>query len=137
MNNSFNKKYKKLYKAYKKRFKTLSNNYLCNQTMLDYFIEYLKFTRDYLILTEQLVDENGIENLKITTLATAIEEYYAYRTCINKYYKISKNNVIQAINENELDIQQKYSAEKNFHWTYFCELVRTHIESWFTTDDSI
>ena len=46
----------------KQAFKNLTNS-------MNYFVTYLKFMRDYYILTEPLKLESGEENLKIASLA--------------------------------------------------------------------
>ena len=64
---------KKLKKLHKQNFKNFSNS-------LIYFVTYLQYIRDYLILTEPL-EINGEENFKIASLATAIDEYFKYISC--------------------------------------------------------
>lgn len=112
----FTKEFKQLYKAYDKRLKedhTLNFKSLTNS--MNYFVTYLKFMRDYYILTEPLVLESGEENLKIATLASAVSEYEKYQTCEQNYYSFDGTKIVYKIPGTTEEVQQKYSAEKNFH----------------------
>lgn len=86
--------------------------------------------RDYCILTEPLLIEDK-ENTKITTLVTAIEEYYKYYNCKDNYYKEKEDGSREYLTEgdpNELD--KKYELEKAFHWNCFWSLVALNVENW-------
>ena len=127
----FKKEFKQLYKAYDKvlkkdhaeSVKKLTNN-------MDYFIDYLKFMRDYYILTEPLILESGEENLRIASLATAISEYEQYQTCIHKYYGFEGQQIVHKADSTREDVQQQYNIEKAFHWNNFWELVKLNMEDW-------
>jgi hypothetical protein len=111
--NEFKTEYKKLYKKYNKKLKQLHQfkfETFLNST--EYFITYLKFLRDYYILTESLILNSGEENLKIATLATAIAEYEKYQTCVNNYYT---SNGLRKIEGTAEEVQTKYNSEKKFH----------------------
>jgi hypothetical protein len=125
----FTKEFKKLYKAYDKKlkkeheinFKNLNNN-------MDYFITYLKFMRDYYILTEPLILEGGEENLKIASLSTAVSEYELYQTCENNYYGFDGTKIIYKVEGTSEEVQQKYNLEKSFHWNNFWSLIKLNME---------
>ena len=111
----FKKEFKNLYNKYSKKLLACHKNNL-EVINLDYFIVYLKFIRDYYILTEPLVTESGAENLKIASLATAIAEYEEYQNCIHKYYNQHGMPILEGTKE---EIQYKYNIEKAFHWNSF------------------
>lgn len=124
---TFKKEFKDLYKAYEKQLKkhhTLSLEGLTNS--MDYFVTYLKFMRDYYILTEPLVAENGEENLKIASLATAISAYTKYQTCKNWC-----DSLETSANKDET-LLKKYTTEKDFHWNSFWNIIRLNMEAWTT-----
>lgn len=127
----FNKKYKELYDSYNKKllaehklsFSTLDNN-------MGYFITYLKYLRDYYLLTDSNAQLEDTINVKTATLVTAVDEYEKYINCINNYYKLNGNIVEKISDESEEEVAKKYNLEKNFHWTNFWQLVMTNIEGW-------
>ena len=107
---TFKKEFKDLCKAYEQQLKkchTVNLEGLTNS--MDYFVTYLKFMRDYYILSEPLVAENGEENLKIASLATAISAYTKYQTCKNWCASIETS-----ANKDEA-LLKKYNTEKDFH----------------------
>lgn len=125
---NFKTEFKALYKAYNKKLKLHhKNNFNQFFNNMDYFVTYLKFIRDYYILTEPLVLESGEENLKIAALATAISEYNSYKNCINNYYT---STGIRKIDGTAEEVQQQYNTEKAFHWNNFWTLVMTNMEGW-------
>ena len=127
----FNKKYKELYDSYNKKllaehklsFSTLDNN-------MGYFITYLKYLRDYYLLTDSNAQLEDTINVKTATLVTAVDEYEKYINCINNYYKLNGNIVEKISDESEEEVAKKYNLEKEFHWTNFWQLVMTNIEGW-------
>ena len=86
----FKKDFKSLYTAYDNQLQKQNKAGLENFG-LDHFITYLKFMRDYYILTEPLISKDGTENIKIATLATAITTYDKYQVC-DSLCKTIKNN---------------------------------------------
>ena len=133
--NSFKKQFKELYKFYNKElkkcheinFKNLNNN-------LDYFITYIRFMRDYYILTENVYDP--IQNQKIYYLCLAVQEYDAYYNCIYDYYNISKNMVeIKDKTKTKAEVDEEYRAEMNKHINNFWLLVKDNIEGWLSSDE--
>lgn len=127
----FNKEYKKLYNSYNKKllaehklsFSTLDNN-------MKYFITYLKYLRDYYLLTDSAAQLEDAVNVKTATLVAAVNEYEKYVNCINNYYKLNGNIAEKISDESEEEVAKKYNLEKKFHWTNFWQLVMTNIEGW-------
>ena len=127
----FNKKYKELYNSYNKKllaehklsFSTLDNN-------MKYFITYLKYLRDYYLLTDSVAQSEDAVNVKTATLVAAVNEYEKYVNCINNYYKLNGNIAEKISDESEEEVAKKYNLEKKFHWTNFWQLVMTNIEGW-------
>ena len=127
----FNKEYKELYDSYNKKllaehklsFSTLDNN-------MKYFITYLKYLRDYYLLTDGITQLEDTINVKTATLVAAINEYEKYINCINNYYKLNGNIIEKMSDESEEEVAKKYNMEKKFHWTNFWQLVMTNIEGW-------
>lgn len=107
---TFKKEFKDLCKTYEqqlKKYHLLNLEDITNN--LNYFVTYLKFMRDYYILTEPLITETGEENLKIASLATAISAYTKYQTCKNWCDSLEASE-----NKDEL-LFKKYNVEKDFH----------------------
>ena len=127
----FNKEYKELYTSYNKKllaehklsFSTLDNN-------MKYFITYLKYLRDYYLLTDSVAQSEDAVNVKTATLVAAVNEYEKYVNCINNYYKLNGNIAEKISNEPEEEVAKKYNLEKKFHWTNFWQLVMTNMEGW-------
>ena len=127
----FNKEYKKLYNSYNKKllaehkssFSTLDNN-------MKYFITYLKYLRDYYLLTDSVAQSEDTVNVKTATLVAAVNEYEKYVNCINNYYKLNGNIAEKISDESEEEVAKKYNLEKKFHWTNFWQLVMTNMEGW-------
>ena len=127
----FNKEYKKLYNSYNKKllaehklsFSTLDNN-------MKYFITYLKYLRDYYLLTDNAAQLEDTVNVKTATLVAAVNEYEKYVNCINNYYKLNGNIAEKISDESEEEVAKKYNLEKKFHWTNFWQLVMTNMEGW-------
>mgnify|MGYP007057715112 CR=1 FL=1 len=119
---------KDIYNTYSKKLKISHEANLLNfSNYMEYLVTYLKFMRDYYILTEPLVLESGEENLKIASIATAISEYERYKKCINKYYFENGSRKIEGTSE---EVQNKYNIEKKFHWNNFWNLVNLNMEDW-------
>ena len=127
----FNKEYKELYNSYNKKllaehklsFSTLDNN-------MKYFITYLKYLRDYYLLTDSTAQVEDTVNVKTATLVAAVNEYEKYVNCINNYYKLNGNIAEKISDESEEEVAKKYNLEKKFHWTNFWQLVMTNMEGW-------
>ena len=127
----FNKEYKERYNSYNKKllaehklsFSTLDNN-------MKYFITYLKYLRDYYLLTDSVAQSEDTVNVKTATLVAAVNEYEKYVNCINNYYKLNGNIAEKISDESEEEVAKKYNLEKKFHWTNFWQLVMTNMEGW-------
>ena len=127
----FTKEFKQLYHTYDKTLKeTHTTNFKGLNNCMDYMITYLKFMRDYYILTEPLELESGEENLKIASLATAVSEYEQYQNCMHKYYGFDGTQVIYKVEGSSDEVQRLYNQEKAFHWNNFWELIRLNMEDW-------
>lgn len=127
----FTKEFKQLCQTYDKVLKNdHSTNFKSLTNPMSYFVDYLKFMRDYYILTEPLVQDSGEENLKIATIATAVSEYEQYQNCEHKYYGVDGAKVIYKIPGTQEEVQQQYNKEKIFHWNNFWNLVRLNMEDW-------
>lgn len=132
---TFSKQYKELYKFYDKElkrchkinFKNLNNN-------LDYFITYIRFMRDYYLLTEKEYDP--MKNQKIYSLCIAVQEYDAYYNCIHNYYNISNNMVeIKDKTKTKEEVDELYRAEMAEHIDNFWVVVKENIEGWLNADE--
>ena len=127
----FNKEYKELYNSYNKKllaehklsFSILDNN-------MKYFITYLKYLRDYYLLTDSVAQSEDTVNVKTATLVAAVNEYEKYVNCINNYYKLNGDIAEKISDESEEEVAKKYNLEKKFHWTNFWQLVMTNMEGW-------
>ena len=127
----FSKEYKELYNSYNKKllaehklsFSTLDNN-------MKYFITYLKYLRDYYLLTDSVAQSEDTVNVKTATLVAAVNEYEKYVNCINNYYKLNGDIAEKISDESEEEVAKKYNLEKKFHWTNFWQLVMTNMEGW-------
>jgi hypothetical protein len=113
---AFNKQYKTLCNQYNKKlladhkanFSTLNNN-------LDYFITYLKYLRDYYLLTDTTTQLEDTVNMKTATLVAAVSEYEKYISCISNYYKLNGNIIEKKTDEPDEEVTKKYNLEKKFH----------------------
>jgi len=128
--NNFKKNYKQLCKNYNRKLKELHKvNFNSLNNNLEYFVTYLKYMRDYYILTEPLPTDK--ENLKVTALVTAVGAYEKYRSCKDKYYCTKEDGTEEALIEGTPEeVKTKYELERNFHWNCFWSLVSLNIESW-------
>lgn len=131
----FKKTYRQLYKAYKKRLNKLhKTSSLSLEDQLDYLVTYLKLIRDYFILTESIIKEDGTENFKIATLATAIAEYEQYKSWSKNIEDVVNS---KAINKDNEAIIKKYSIEKQIHFEYFWDLLKQNILTWGIKNDTV
>ncbi len=127
----FTKEFKHLCQTYDKVLKdTHATNFKGLTNCMDYMVTYLKFMRDYYILTEPLILESGEENLKIASLATAVSEYEQYQLCEHKYYGFDGTKVVYKVEGTSEEVQQQYNKEKTFHWNNFWNLIRLNMEDW-------
>jgi hypothetical protein len=127
----FTKEFKQLYQTYDKALKDVhTTNFKSLTNCMEYMVTYLKFMRDYYILTEPLVIDSGEENMKIAAIATAVSEYEQYQNCIHKYYGFDGTQVIYKVSGTSEEVQQQYNKEKTFHWNNFWNLIRLNMEDW-------
>ena len=99
---------KKLLAHHKANFSTLGNN-------MDYFVTYLKYLRDYYILTDPDATTKEEINLKTASIIAAVSEYEKYNSCITNYYKLNGNTIEKISDEPEEEVLKKYNIERKFH----------------------
>jgi hypothetical protein len=106
------KEINQLNKAYKNRFNYLEKCIFINkETGPTLFVEYLKYLRDSIVLTEYNKESEN-SKVKMASIITAIAEFEAYK-------------------------QTQDSQQKTFHWNNFCELLKQNMEDWLKIDDSV
>lgn len=106
------KERKQLGKAYIKVFKHLQKGIFTDKKSgLLLFVEYLKYLRDFSILTNS-AEATDDEKMCIATIITAISEFEAYT-------------------------QTENAKQRVFHWNNFCELLKQNMEDWLKINDSI
>jgi hypothetical protein len=106
------KEAKQLAKAYTKAFNKLQKDvFTYKKSGLVLFIEYLRYLRDSIILTDYGSDSENTK-LRIATIIAAIAEFNTYEQKCNEEQKV-------------------------FHWDNFCELLRLNMEDWLKINDSI
>lgn len=121
---------KKLKKAYTKRLKYhFDNDMAFCIANLDYFVEQLRYLRDYFTITEDLVI-NDAANLKIASIATAIKEYELYHTCDTNYFQVSPTGLVLKTEGTYEEVMQKYLKEKQLHYRKFFLIVMDNLEVW-------
>jgi len=115
---------RKLRECHKYSFNAVDNN-------LDYFVTYLKFLRDYFLLTTP-AEQQKKQPLKITSLVAAVGEYEKYSSCIFNYYKVNDKDEITEIQTDmdKKEVAAAYWKERNEHWGNFWQLIMLNIESW-------
>ena len=133
---TFEKKYHKLYKLYDKQLKKAHKEaYKEFMNPMDYFITYLKFMRDYYILSSE--EKNTKNSIKIASLTSAVSEITDYTNCIEKYFNIDKTkaDVQPKDGKSFVDAMTDYLVESEKHWTTFWALVSTNMQSWMELGD--
>ena len=122
----------KLQKQYNKLLKKIHKRNFGKNNNLEYFITYLQYMRDYCILTEDLTTKDGQQNMRLSTLVTAIFEYNEYKNCILKYYHVNGAALVEPISTDtpKEEVFQAYNKERMSHWSNFWQLVMLNIEDW-------
>ena len=106
------KEIKQLNRAYSNRFNVIQKNLFINkETGLIFFVEYLKYLRDSIVLNEYS-KESEDSKVKMASIITVIAEFEAYK-------------------------QAQEDKQKTFHWNNFCELFKQNMEDWLKIDDSV
>lgn len=103
-----------LNKAYAKRFKYVNKEFFTkHDTGLALFAEYLKYLRDFMIVSSggQFTEKENIK-INVATITATITEFDAYKECTNTEQKI-------------------------FHWNNFWEFIKLNMEEWLKLNDSI
>lgn len=117
---TFKKQYKDIYNQYSKQLLAVhKNNFDAINNGLDYFINYLKFLRDYHILTTEDTDNKDFVDFSIASLVAACDEYEKYKICTNMLKD-------KSLKKETLD---SYEDKRNKHWLNFWQLVAANIES--------
>lgn len=128
---NFKKEYKKLYQNYNKRLKRLHKHlYAWEQPPVQYFVTYLQFLRDRLLLESPLTEKLGEGNIELASIVTALSEFEKYQTCVENYYIVKGNVVIRRPEFSEAEASEKYQSEKAYHWEAFWNIVKLGIEGW-------
>jgi hypothetical protein len=103
---------KQLDKAYENRFNCLQKSIFINKNSgLLLFVEYLKYLRDNIILTDYNKTSES-SKIRVASIIAAVAEFEAYR-------------------------QTQDNLQKTFHWNTFCELFKQNMEDWLKIDDSV
>ena len=117
---TFKKQYKDIYNQYSKQLLAVhKNNFDAINNGLDYFINYLKFLRDYHILTTEDTDNKDFVDFSIVSLVAACDEYEKYKICTSMLKD-------KSLKKETLD---SYEDKRNKHWLNFWQLVAANIES--------
>jgi len=133
---TFKKKYHKLYKLYDKQLKEAHKvSYREFLNPMDYFIKYLKFMRDYYILTSDKKDT--MSSIKIASLTAAISEITDYSACIEKYFDVdlAKVDVHPKDGKSYMEAMTNYLEDSQKHWSTFWALVSTNMQNWMELGD--
>lgn len=131
----FKKNYKKLYKNYDSRLKKIHlASFTAGKSPLEYFVTYLQFLRDQHLLTSPLTETLGVDNINLTSLVAALNEYQQYENCIEKYYIVKDNSLVRRPDFSEEEAKQKFQTEQRQHWEAFWNLVKLCIEDWEVND---
>lgn len=133
MDKSTIKDFKKIKKAYNKIL-TLRHKFnvknLCNP--LDYFVDYLKYLRDFLIMIDYQ-EQNERAELSLTALIMAIDEYELYIGCLLS--QPTMETTVQLIKEGKYtEAQELHQKELEQHWRKFWHLIELNIEEWFNVN---
>ncbi len=124
----FKEKYPEIIQAYNEK---LINNHCSDffnfHNPMNYIESYLKFMRDYYLITTPEDDISEETNLKITALMTAISEYDRYKKSCEQLKELTKKEA----DEKELTKRLK---DKDFHWNSFWKLVMLNMEDWLPYD---
>ena len=117
----FKTKYKIIYEGYKSRLLDLHNESIenINNPML-YFIDYLKFMRDFYLIATPETDTSEETDIKISSLMLAIDVY-------NKYMDCKTLLADQTINEAE---HKKLEEDKQQFLGHFWALIAANMEDW-------
>lgn len=84
---------------------------------IEYIANYIKFLRDYYLITTPEDDNTEETAIKVSNLMAAVVEYDRY------------TELKEALNKKELaeDIAKKYQEEKNTHWKNFIQLLAINL----------
>lgn len=137
------KEYRKMFKAYRRSLKRLarhaSEDPFDGDPGLAFFVEYLRFMRDYYKLGEDVWDEEQKGHDRLEGLQRALDEFDAYDGCLNKYYKLEEepsdesghsrfivSTLLEDVHENAV----AEAKEERQHWQNFCKIVMKEFQYW-------
>ena len=98
---------------------------------IDYLAATLAARRDEMILTDR---KEPADNMRLVTIAAAIEEYAGYSNCENKYF-YPDGDGIKAREGTFDEALAKYVEERQRHLSAFCDIVKKNIFIWEADDD--
>lgn len=128
--------YNKLYKNYNKiLLEDHKANVKAFDNCLTYFIDYLKFLRDHLVIESDPIPSEPVD-IRILSITAAIDEYDEYLNCAAKYFTVKGGQIKKLIDGTDEEVSEKFMTEKLFHWNNFWDLVKLNIESWGNLDAS-
>ena len=123
----FKTKYKNIYEAYTTKLIDCHKNSLKDITNpMPYFVNYLKFMRDFYLLTTPEDDNSEETNVKISSIMAAVEAYDKYKACA-EFLKQPD----QTAKEEEL---KKLQESKQQLLDNFWKLVAVNMEDWLPYD---
>ena len=116
----------KLMGCHARNFKKPSNN-------MEYFVNYLKFMRDYYIINvnEQSSD---IDKRNLATLIQTVLEYDQYLQSTAGYVSVLQDTPDNDKTEEQKAQLEKYIREKDEHWKKFWTLIMQNMEGWMVHD---
>ena len=128
---------KKIKKAYNKRFKFVTKDFIKHlDAGLDFFVSYLHYIRD-LYLAKIPLAETTVSNLAFTMLCTAITEFDAYLESTVYVHMLKELNIpdnkTENAEKNTADLEAteiKYNTELKLHWTAFWKLCSLYFNDW-------
>jgi len=119
----FKIKYQKLYDSYKIKLTDCHNTSIEDITNpMPYFVNYLKFMRDFYLLTTPEDDTSEETNIKISSLMTAVEAYDKYISCL----AILKQPDPEIKEE---DLKKLQESQQKF-LDHFWQLIAVNMEDW-------
>jgi hypothetical protein len=130
----------KLNKKYKKVLDKCHCSCLSHLNMeagLDYFLTYLAYVRDSLVLTVKANEadsgesnEHSPRSMALAAAVCALNEYELYKTCYSNYYDGAPPRLFHKIGFTAEEAATQYAIEKQTHWDAFWHLIKMNIESW-------
>ena len=109
-----------------------ARNFKKNNNM-EYFVNYLKFMRDYYMLTT--TDKSpDIDKLRLAALIQTVLEYDQYLQCTAGLVSVLQDTPDENKTEEQKAQLDKYQKEKDKHWKKFWTLIMQNMEGWMVHD---